>query len=215
MDNKQFAIAQHIMLDIDTQPGMEYAKAPPPKRTLMQIVDDYMAELLDSEGEVTLKLDELDGEIDDKALAYKRVGEILKGKAKAQAAEKLHYKEMCEKLGKREDAILAEVERLKTRLGEAMDLTKKTHIQTVYGKIYFKATKSAKLAEGWAEKFAATFPQYVKTTYEAKKKLLMADFDEALKHFSAIMPAEEAEAQALAQMPEGFAVEKKRGLYGI
>lgn len=197
----------------------EQPERQPRKLTLDEMVDLYMAELYDSDGEVTLRLETLDGLIDEKALAYKHVGRKLDAKIAGQKAELDHIKQEAARVERRIEAIEKEKERLVERLADAMRETGKTSIQTVLGKIGFRKYPVVKLPEGWAAAAVKDYPQYVQVTpesYAPKKAVLKTDFMDMVKRFEKSGHGEsDAWKLALEQMPEGFDVDPNEQLKGI
>lgn len=186
---------------------------PPPKRTLYTIVDDYLKELADSEGEVTLKLDELDGELDDKALAYKHIAIRLKAEEAAESARAASFQEEVDRYKKRAAAIKKEREDMETRLLGAMKLTDKTKIVTVLGNISLQKSYSISVMDAWAE----TAPeQYVRTKKEPKLNVLKAEYGDKVKKLIADgMDEASARAEAEKQLPKDVKVVVSEFLKGI
>ena len=191
----------------------------PKKLTLDEIVDLYMEELYENAGEVTLRLETLDGLIDEKALAYKHVGRKLDTKIAGQEAELEHVRQEAVRIERRIEAIKKEKERLVERLANAMRETNKTSIQTVLGKIGFRKYPVVKLPEGWAATAVKDYPQYVQVTpesYAPKKAVLKTDFLDMVKSFVKNGHGEDAAWKlALEQMPDGFEVDPNEQLKGI
>jgi len=207
-----------------TTQAMNNAPAPAPalkpKRTLAAIIDDYINELNASEGEVTLELDELDGEIDEKALAYQYAAKKIKAAIKGQEAQADYFKKQAKKHADRADSLNRGYERMRERLAEGMRVSRKTEIPTVVGKIYFQDFPTVRLPPDWArEAYEARddYQRYVnkKVVFEPKKTVMLDDFKKHLADFRTALPEDQAWAAAIEQMPEGFSVDRNTKLCGL
>lgn len=200
-----------------------------PRRRLMDIVEDFVTKLISDDGEVTLDLEALEREMEDKGLGYQYVGRRIKQEIAGQRAQELFLMEELAKVKKRRERLELDHEDMRDRLGKAMIIAGKTEMITVLGKIYFQASPIVKLAsDDWAEKLYKRdgSSEYVKVnpeTYEAKKQLLMHDYKELhaaeLEKLPPDIPQSlreaTAKANALELMPEGFDVDENKKLRGI
>lgn len=208
------------MNDVAPQPA---APEPKPKRTLDAIVTDYLNELYLSEGEVTLNLEALDLELEDKGLAYQYAAKKLRAAMAGEEAQAAHFMKDVKRHQKRFAAIENSLAKLQERLAMGMRVAQKPEMRTVLGKIYFRAFPVVKLAEDWAKTYAEKYAQYVaktEPTYAPKKTLLLHDFKQHLADFKKAFPdtadgRARAWQAALSQMPEGFEVDPNEQLCGV
>lgn len=224
-------IAQCVSDSINAAPAPE----PPPKPlTLVERVTAYMAELMNSEGEYTPKLAELDGAIDEKALGYKEYELRLKSEEAGLRAKAQPFLDEGNALIKKADTIKAQRASLKARLLEAMILTDKTEIQTARGRIYVQSLPSTRITneEEWLKTALAEHEQYVNTTHAPKKELLLHTYKEAYKkNYKALLAlnvagglgedaavreaARQARAGALLALPPGTEIVETKFLKGL
>lgn len=200
-------------------------EAPQPRRRLIDIVEDFVTKLIADEGEVTLDLQALEHEMEDKALGYQHVGRRIKQAIAGQERELEFLMEDVAKVKRRIARLEAEHTDMRKRLGEAMRVAGKEFFITVLGKIRFQKYPRVVLPEGWAKQNAEEHSKYVKvdTTYAPKLELMKADWKDMVATELSRMPADmperkriaEAERIAAEMMPEGFSIDPNEQLQGI
>jgi hypothetical protein len=191
---------------MQTEQQTDAAQAPqkPENKTLHARVEEYLALIVEADGEFTEEVELALGSIEEKAESYKRVRAMLDGRAE-------WYKKEAAKYARWGKSIEAHSEKLRQTLADEMDHAGLPKIQTRVGAVYFKNSLKIEILE--EAKWCEDAPdEYVKCTYSPKKELLLAKYRDALKKHQELKAEGNAHELALAELPKGANVVISRSL---
>lgn len=174
--------------------------------TLFQLVNGFVAAVLEGEGEWNLDLSKLDAAIDRKVSNYLRAVHFLRAKRAAIVAEANFYKALYENLRDKAAVLDKQDDRMELAVLGAMKETHKTVIETPIGTLRIKRAPHVELDEKFStEELVAMLPlDYVRQAEpQVNKKALLDDFRSLVKTFiDTGMPSDEAIEEARTKMPK-------------
>lgn len=145
--------------------------------TLFQLVNAFVAAVVDGEGDWTASVEALDRAIDGKVERYQRAAHFIRGKRAAIMGEASYYKSLADAYVQRAKALQAHDDRMEQALLKMMHETGKTNIDTPLGSLKLKKVPHIELRGDAAVIFANLPELYMRRPDpEVDKKRLLNDY---------------------------------------